>query len=198
MYSVGDSYEAAIECFGRIYRSRTNKATRNSNTVTTNDASNAGRTTSRYVASTSHNWPMITRIFEPSARNIATTVAPAVLPGAISRTNAYTTPAAMLITPPNPADSAPCIPAHSPAIAAMTNVAAACQMNTARNGRVEGVATNQDGRNHCTNWPSPNRRAKSAILTAFARLPQRNVAVQRKSSRTVRPRVARFPECDGR
>jgi len=80
----------------------------------------------------------------------------------------------------------------------MTNVAAACQMSTARNGRVESVATNQDGRNHRTSWPSPNRRAKSAILTAFARLPQRNVAVQRKSSRTVRPRVARFPECDGR
>ena len=77
MYSVGVAYEAAIGGFGRENRqSRTNKATRNSNTVTMKAASNAGRTTSPYVASTSQSWPMITRIFAASARNSATTVAP--------------------------------------------------------------------------------------------------------------------------
>src|SRR4029079_18413220 len=90
----------------------------------------------------SQSWPMITRIFAASARNSAIIVAPAVLPGAIASTNAYTTPADRLTTPPSTADNAPWKPTQAPAIAAMITVAAACQTSTARKGLVEsGAAT---------------------------------------------------------
>src|SRR6185437_10379816 len=139
MYSVGDWAEASIGGTGelRASQSRTNRATRNSSTVTMKAAINAGSTASRYVESTSHSSAMITRIFAASARNIAAMVAPADLGGATASTNAYTTPADRLITPPRTAESAPCTPTHDPAMTAMMNVAAACQSRTARYGFVE-------------------------------------------------------------
>src|SRR5690349_24669133 len=102
-----------------------------------NAAISAGSTASWYVESTSHSSAMITRIFAASARNIAAIVAPAVFGGAIASTNAYTTPADRLITPPSTAESAPCTPTHAPAMTAITSVAAACQSRTARYGLVE-------------------------------------------------------------
>src|SRR5205823_9841421 len=122
----------------------------NKNTVITNVAKKAGRTMSRYVASTSHNCKTITRTLLASARNSATTVAPALVGFPNPSTNAETTHAERFTTPPSTADTAPCTPAQIPAMAATANVASACHFKTYRIGLVDsGGSIPRNLRDHC-------------------------------------------------
>src|SRR3982751_332768 len=105
-----------------------------------NVAKNATGTSALYVVSTSHNWPMITRILLASARNSAATVPPAVVGRETVYTTENTTSAVMLTMPPSTADSAACPPPHTSATAAMATLTIACQRRTRRIAGVDSGA----------------------------------------------------------
>src|SRR5512147_975549 len=87
----------------------------------------------------------MSRILPASARNIAKSDAPAsaVRAPRNPRSSAYATPATTLISPPNNAETAPCRPTQSPAIAAITAVAMSCHRRTVRIGLVLSGGVNR-------------------------------------------------------
>src|SRR5262245_46857609 len=79
-------------------------------------------------------------IFTASARNMATSDAPAAVgPAALSpipNTSAKPAPAQRVTNPPSAADAAPLRPDKTPAMTAMTTVAMICHLRTVRIGLV--------------------------------------------------------------